>query len=120
MNSGENIKTTVTPSRVQRSPAFVASLYQGWERAFENSVRAALDASEEAVASLGLCLRPRNENWAADVSEIANACGLDVGRLAAFLRQAFAVEAFAGAPPAGDVVDGRLLAARDRGQEDDE
>jgi hypothetical protein len=103
--------------RARRSPAFVASLYAPWEKAFGGTVAKALSAGPDAVASLGLCLRPRDDRWSEDIAEIADACHLDVGDLAALLRQALAVERMAGAPRVSQIVDGRLLAARDRDEE---
>ena len=106
--------------RVRQSPRFVASLFDAWESAFGGSIAAALDAQSNNLDALAVCLRPRDDHWSKDVAEIALACCLDETRLASLLRQALAVEVLASAPPVGDVVDGRLLAARDRGEGEDE
>src|SRR5258707_993743 len=104
--------------RVRRSSLFVGSLFDAWESALNTTVGAALDASPESVDSLALCTRPREDCWADDIAEIARACSLDEGRLAAVLRQALAVERLKSAAPVGEAIDGRLLAARDRDEDD--
>jgi hypothetical protein len=106
--------------RVSGEHGFVSSLFPAWETAFGAKVEHGLASDEEAVVSLGLCLRPRAEAWEHDVGEIAAACGIDAGRLGNFLRQAFAVERLAAAPQVGEVVDGRLLAARDHEDKQEE
>jgi hypothetical protein len=100
--------------RARTSPAFIASLIAVWERAFSNDAIEAIGADLSRLPSLGLCLRPREDHWAEDIGEIAQECGLEPARLAAFLRQALVAERLASSPPAREVVDGRLLAARDR------
>jgi hypothetical protein len=100
--------------RLRRSPAFIASLFGPWEKAFDATIAASLGADGTKIVSLGLCLRPREDHWAEDIEEIARACGLESGKLAALLRQALAAERLAASPPVGEIVDGRLLAARDR------
>lgn len=104
--------------RARRSAAFIASLYLHWERAFGGTVAGALSSSPESLISLGLCRRPREDRWSEDVEQIAEACRLDVGALASLLRQALAAELMAGAAPVGHAIDGRLLAARDRDEDD--
>jgi hypothetical protein len=101
-------------NRARRSATFVASLYSLWEKAFGRTVAEALSAPPETVVFLGLCRRPREDRWSEDVEEIASECRLDAGAVGAMLRQAQAAERMAGAPPVGQAVDGRLLAARDR------
>ncbi len=120
MNSDQQQHLSRAAERSRRSPAFVASLFGQWEKAFETTVAASLGADDVKVVSLGLCLRPREDHWAEDIEEIARACGLESGKLAALLRQALAAERLAASPPLGDVVDGRLLAARDRDEDKEE
>lgn len=103
-----------------RSPGHVASLIVAWQRAFGDEPPAvALGCPEDVILELGLCLRPRDERWLDDVSEIAQALRIDPDRLAAFLRRCAVVERLAAAPPLDEHVDGRLLAARDRGEDDE-
>jgi hypothetical protein len=45
---------------------------------------------------------------------------LEPGKLGAMLRQALVAERLAASPPLGDIVDGRLLAARDRDEDKEE
>lgn len=105
-------------NRARQSAVLIASLFGTWEKVFGGTIADALSAGPEAVSALGLCRRPREDRWADDIAEIAAACRLDEGRVAAVMRQALVAEHLAAAPPVGNVVDGRLLAARDR--EDDE
>jgi hypothetical protein len=104
--------------RVRHSPLFVGSLFDSWENAFGSSIAGALDASPESVDALALCTRPRDDRWAEDIAEIARACSLDEGRLAALMRQALAVALLRTAAPVDEALDGRLLAARDRDEDD--
>ena len=66
---------------------------------------------------LALCLRPRAEHWDSDISEIATACGIDLGRLDAFLKKVVIAERLALAHEGDADEGGRLLAARDRHDE---
>ncbi|MET4149074.1 MULTISPECIES: hypothetical protein [unclassified Bradyrhizobium] len=102
-----------------RSSKLIASVFAPWERAFGQTAAEHLGADGRSIAKLALCLRPDPDNWAADVAEVAAACGIDEGRLSAFLRQAASVERMASAPPVEDIVDGRLMAARDRNEDDE-
>jgi hypothetical protein len=45
---------------------------------------------------------------------------LEPGKLGALLRQALVAERLSASPPLGDIVDGRLLAARDRDEDKEE
>jgi hypothetical protein len=101
-----------------RSPKLIGGLFPAWETAFAATVTEFLSADQRGVTSLALCMRPKAEAFAADVAEIAAACRIDEARLAAWLRQAMSVEALAVAPPAGKVVDGKLMAARDRTEDE--
>lgn len=102
--------------RTSGSPRMIGSLLAGWQRAFGQSPADYLGASQ--TAALSLCMRPRSDHWAADVAEIAAACNIDQARLSGFLRQALSVEALASAPAVGDLIDGRLMAARDRSEDE--
>jgi hypothetical protein len=120
MKSDQQQGLSRAAERSRRSPAFVASLFERWEKAFETTVAASLGVDSAQINSLGLCLRPREDHWAQDIDEIASACGLEPGKLGAMLRQALVAERLAASPPLGDVVDGRLLAARDRDEDKEE
>lgn len=116
--SSEDRFDAIRASRIAaRSPKLIASLVPGWERVFGGSVAAHLGADERSVARLSLCALPQPDRFGADVGEIAAACGIDEGRLASFLRQAASVERMGSAAPVGGVVDGRLMAARDRDED---
>jgi hypothetical protein len=101
-------------SRARSSATFTASLVAAWERAFGGTFAGALGAGDEAIIALGLCLRPRDDHWVADIEEIAAETDLDPAKLGSLLRQASVAEKLANSPPISNVVDGRLLAARDR------
>jgi hypothetical protein len=100
--------------RARQSPAFVASLVALWERTFDGNFAAAAGTDRQTIIALGLCLRPRVDHWSVDIEEIASDVGIDQIKLSSLLRQAYSVETLAGAPSVNPVVDGRLLAARDR------
>jgi hypothetical protein len=107
--------------RAATGPAsFVASIVEGWRRAFpDEDPAAALGCDPRGVSELSLCLRPREERWLDDATEIAGFVGVDLDRLVSFLRAAEAVEGLGDAHPADDIVMGRLLAARDRDEADE-
>lgn len=110
---------TAVLARIGGKRNFIGSLFGGWRAAFGTDVAEVLGTGPESATALGLCLRPRPNEWERDVAEIAAACGCDSTKLANFLRQALAIERLAEAPQVGDVVDGRLLAARDRDEDDE-
>jgi hypothetical protein len=118
MSFEPKISLSRAAKRVRHSPLFIGSLFDAWENTFGISVADALDASPQSVHALALCTRPRDDRWAEDIAEIAGACSLDEGRLAAFLRQALAVALLQTAAPVDEALDGRLLAARDRDEDD--
>jgi hypothetical protein len=96
----------------------VASLIRVWKRAFpQESLATTLECSERAVLELALSMRPREEHWVADVSEIAAAVGIDAERLELFLRKTEVLDRLALAHPVDENV-GQLMAARDRDEDD--
>jgi hypothetical protein len=100
--------------RATGSVRFIASLLPAWQRAFDQRPEQFLGVDEARISFLSLCTRPSQERWEGDVASLASACGIDEHSLSAFLRQALTVERLAAAPAVEDIVDGRLLAARDR------
>jgi hypothetical protein len=118
MSSSDRVDLTRAARVAVRSPKLIGGLFLSWEHAFTGSVADFLGADERGMTSLAMCMRPKPDHFAADVAEIAAACRIDETRLAAWLRQAMSVEAMAAAPPAGKVVDGRLMAARDKTEDD--
>lgn len=96
----------------------VASLIEIWRKAFpEQPLEQTLASSNETIAELALCRRPRDAHWIEDATEIAKALTLDTDGLISFLRAAEAVERFYIAHPAETSQQGRLLAARDRDED---
>ncbi|WFT94391.1 hypothetical protein QA633_40085 [Bradyrhizobium barranii] len=118
MNSDERPDLTRAALRASRSTRLIGSLLPAWERAFGQTPSAYLAVGAASLTALSLCTRPRPDNWAADIAELEAACGIEAARLSGFLRQALNVEALASAPAVGDLVDGRLMAARDRTEDE--
>jgi hypothetical protein len=114
MSSSEEPDLSRAALRAARSPAMIASLLVRWERTFGEQPAVFLAASSASMTSLALCTRPKPESWGADVVDLAAACNIDATRLSAFLRQAISVERLASAPALDGIFDGRLLAARDK------
>lgn len=106
--------------RAARGPApLVAGLIEAWRRAFpEQTPEEALACSASTLTEFALCRRPRTENWLEDATEIAEALALAPDSVIAFLRTAEAVETFGDAHPADASEEGRLIAARDRDEEE--
>ena len=96
----------------------IAGLVLAWSRTFpEESPADALACVPRAVTELSLCLRPREARWLGDVAEIAGAVGLDLDRLASFLRTCEAIERLGDAHPVEGDAPARMLAARDRDED---
>jgi hypothetical protein len=101
--------------RAANGPApLIAGLIEDWRRGFELDPAGHLGVGGRVVSELALCRRPRADSWPDDVREIANDLAIDSDRLMAFLRAAETIERLGSAPPADDEQEGRLLAARDR------
>jgi hypothetical protein len=105
-------------TRAARADFLVARLLAIWSRACPTeNVGEVLNCTEDRLVELALCLRPRAEHWDSDISEIATACGIDLGRLDAFLKKVVIAERLALAHEGDADEGGRLLAARDRHDE---
>jgi hypothetical protein len=105
--------------RAASGPApLIASLIEDWSRGFERDPAEALGVRQRILSEMALCRRPRAESWLADASEIAADVGIETGQLVAFLRAAETVERLRSSPSAEDGQTGRLLAARDRDEDD--
>jgi hypothetical protein len=106
--------------RAARSSAvLLASAFEEWSRAFGADPGEALGLDRRRVAELALCRRPRPDHWLADASVLAGEFGIDPDRLISLLRAAEAAEGLRYAHPEQAGLSGRLLAARDRDEEDD-
>lgn len=117
MNSmGDAARSTALS--VQRVPFLVSYLIAQWNISFGERPEQALACTEDQLAYLALCRRPRQERWSGDVEEIASRAGISPERLSQFLRAAEAADAFARAHSPDEEVDGRLMAARDRDEDD--
>jgi hypothetical protein len=105
--------------RAERGSELVAGLVAVWRHAFpDDSLEDVLGTSTRSVTELSLCLRPRSDNWTLDVQEIAQAIGIEPVRLEAVLRKAELAERLSVAHAADDPGEGRLMAARDRDEEE--
>jgi hypothetical protein len=105
--------------RAARGPApLMAPLVEGWRRVFEGNAAETLGVTDRTLVEIALCRRPRPDRWPEDAAEIAGEFGVEVGRFVSFLRAAEAVELLGSAHAADDGQDGRLLAARDRDEEE--
>jgi hypothetical protein len=97
---------------------FLAGLVEAWaRRAPDEPLTHTLTCSPDTLVRLGLCLRPRDDHWDEDIAELARHFGLDVDRLAGFVRRALVAETFVGAPAVDPDAPTRLLAARDRDED---
>ncbi len=103
---------------VAKVPFLVASLIERWRSAFTSSPIDALNCTDVQLAYLALCRRPRHDFWMQDVTELAEGASLSPESLAQFVRAAEAAERFSDAHPVDSETDGRLMAARDRDEED--
>jgi hypothetical protein len=102
-------------NRARLRPAFlgwVLARYGDLESPPVGSLREQLGVSAEDWPRLQLCLRPRAEAFLPDVTQIANAFGIDRAFLAAIIRRVDAVEAVREREQPGQA--GSLLAARTR------
>jgi hypothetical protein len=105
--------------RAANGPApLIASLLADWRRGFERDPAEDLGVGGRVLSELALCRRPRPDNWTVDVREIAADLSIDVDRLSALLRAAETIERLGPAPPADDQQADRLMAARDREEDD--
>jgi hypothetical protein len=87
------------------------ALYQRAERATDADLASLLGADEVTLRRLSICLRPREDAFAADVRTVAEDLGLNPGPLAMLIRHADAVAAMQ-APTGSAEGPGQLLAAR--------
>ncbi len=101
------------------STVLLASAFDEWSRAFGADPGEALGLDRRHFDELALCRRPRPDHWLADARLLAGEFGIDPGRLISLLRAAEAAEGLRYAHPEQADLSGRLLAARDRDEEDD-
>jgi hypothetical protein len=90
----------------------VLAQYENLEALREQSLQEQLRVAADDWPRLQLCLRPRADTFLADVTQIAQAFGIDRAALAAIVRRVDAVEVVARGEQPGRP--GSLLAARTR------
>ena len=104
-------------ARARMRPEFlgwVLARYEDLERIREDGLRKQLGVAPADWPRLQLSLRPRAESFLADVTQIAQAFGMDRATLAALIRRVDAVEVVREREKPGGA--GSLLAARTRKQ----
>jgi hypothetical protein len=94
---------------------WVLARYEELERIREEGLRGRLGVSAEDWPRLQLCLRPRPDSFLRDVTQVAEAFGIDRAALAAVIRRVDAVEIVREREEPGGA--GSLLAARTRKQQ---
>jgi hypothetical protein len=106
--------------RAARGPApLIAGLIEAWRKAFpKQAPEESLGCSAGTLTDLALCLRPRDQHWVKDATEVADALAVNADRLIDFLRAAEAIQSFGDAHPAEAFQEGGLLAARDRDEDE--
>jgi hypothetical protein len=105
--------------RATRGPApLLAPLVEAWRRVFEGNPAETLGVTDRVIVQIALCRRPRPDHWPEDAAEIAGEFGVEVSRFMSFLRAAEAVELLSSSHRTDDDQDGRLLAARDRDEDE--
>jgi hypothetical protein len=118
-SADEEMLTRAARRAAKSSTVLLASLLEEWSRAFGADAGEALGLDRRRVDELALCRRPRADHWLTDVGLLAGEFGVARESLISLLRAAEAAESFRYAHPEGTDVSGRLLAARDRDEEDD-
>jgi hypothetical protein len=121
MNSDDRIEALLARAalRAARGPApLMAPLVEAWRRMFEKNPAEALGIADRTLVQIALCQRPRAERWNEDASEIAAEFAIEPARLVSFLKAAESAELLASAHLADTGQAGRLLAARDRDEEE--
>lgn len=99
-------------------PAFLANVlarFRMLEALDDDGLAHWLGLSPVQLCWLGLCRRPRVDQFAADVGAIADRFAIEPARLASLIRQ---VDALAALAEASDQPRGLLAAARDRDEAD--
>ena len=105
-------------ARARTRPEFlgwVLGRYEALERILEDRLRERLGIAPDDWPRLQLCLRPRPDSFLPDVTQIAQAFGMDRAALAALIRRVDAVDVVRGREEPGGA--GSLLAARTRKQQ---
>jgi hypothetical protein len=101
------------------SVVLLASAFAEWSRAFGTDPKEALGLDGRRFEELALCRRPRADCWVADATLLATEFGMEPSKLISLLRAAEAAESFRYGDPAEAGQTGRLLAARDRDEENE-
>jgi hypothetical protein len=114
-----NLMLAKAARRAAHGPApLIAPLVEAWRIVFEGDPAKTLDVAERTLFEIALCRRPRAERWPEDAAEIAGEFGVELNRFVSFLKAAEAAEKLRSAHSADAVQDGKLMAARDRDEEE--
>lgn len=110
-----------TERRLRAVPGFLAFELLRYRDLTDADAAQDFDLPLESLSPLGVCRRPRHDQYAADVATIASRVGVPAAGLANFLRAVDSVTALARRPPrtvaAGSDPGGLLVAARDHTDE---
>ncbi len=116
----ERIEIAPVTRRLQDVPGFLAFDFRRYRELTSVDPSEDFNLSSGALVRLGICRRPRPENYAADTHAIASRVGVPTANLANFLRSIDAVTAlssYQSSTAAAAVREGMLVAARDRTDE---
>jgi hypothetical protein len=102
-------------ARVQSDELFLASALENYRKSEgldRDGLAAALGCPPRMLGPVGLCRRPREERFFADIEHIADRFALDADALAEMVRRANSLTALRREEHVAD--NGSLMAARDR------
>lgn len=114
----EEMLTKAVRRAARSSAVLLASVFDEWSRAFGGDPGQALGLDGRRFEELALCRRPRPDHWLPDARLLAGEFGIDPDKLISLLRAAEAAESLRYAHPEQAQQSGRLLAARDRDEDD--
>jgi len=118
-NSDDEMLTRAVRRAAKSSAVLLASLLGEWSRAFGADAGEALGLDRNRSEGLALCRRPRPDHWLADARHLAAEFDIEPARLISLLRAAEAAESLRYAHPEESDRSSRLLAARDREEDED-
>jgi hypothetical protein len=116
----EPVGITSVSQRLADAPGFIAFELRRYRELTDSDPSRDFNISSDSLGKLGICRRPRPENYAADTDAIAARIGIRTADLANFLRSVDAVTALSTYRPSSIAErenEGMLVAARDHADE---